>query len=77
MQGLQIDNSPIENFSTTRIFSMWTLIEEIKLVVLVIFDFEFREKLKLKCFLVEYSSASGVFSIEFLIEEIELMVSQN
>ena len=33
MQGTQIDNSPIANLSTTRKFSMLTLIEETKPVM--------------------------------------------
>ena len=74
---------------------MATLIEEIKPVVLVKFEFESREKLNLifslefsdfqdtdaiqksnDC-LIENSSTSAVFSIEFLVEEIELVVAQN
>ena len=50
MQGTQIDNSPIENLSIARKFSMATLIEEMKPVVLLKYDFEYREKLNLFCF---------------------------
>ena len=48
MQGSQIENSSIEKFSTTRKFSMPTLMEEKKSVVMAKFEFE---KLKLKGFL--------------------------
>ena len=44
MQRMQINNSPIENFSTYEIFSNLTLIEEIKPLVLVKYEFEYREK---------------------------------
>ena len=96
MQRTQIDNAVIENLSASEIFSMPTLFEEIKPVVLVKYEFEYLEKLKLKCFpwkfrtirmlmqerktmifLVEYSSTSAVFSIEILMEEIELVVAHN
>ena len=93
MQRTQIDNSPIENLSTSRTFPMPTLIGEIQHVVLVKFEFEYREKLKLQSFfwkfqdsdaiknnndfLVEYSSTSAAFLCEILMEGIELMVSQN
>ena len=50
IQASQIDNSPIKNFFTTRIFSMPTLIAKIKPVVLVKYELEYREKLKVKCF---------------------------
>ena len=49
MQGRQIDNSPIENLSTSEKFSMPTLIEEIKHVVLMKNEVEFREKSKISC----------------------------
>ena len=50
IQASQIDNSPIKNLFTTRIFSMPTLIAKIKPVVLVKYELEYREKLKVKCF---------------------------
>ena len=54
MQGSQIDNSPIEKSSTTRMFSLPTLIEEIKPVVPVNYKFEYPEKLK-SMFFLEFS----------------------
>ena len=74
---------------------MPALFEEIKPVVLVKYEFEYREILKFQVFLeisdyqdtdarknnndflVEYSSISAVFSIELLMEEIDLAVAQN
>ena len=50
MQGTQIDNSPIENFPEITNFSMPSLIEEKKPVLLVKYEFEKREKLKMKCY---------------------------
>ena len=51
MQETQIDNSPIEKKTfTSGEFSMLTLMKEIKRVVLVNYWFEYREKLKIKCF---------------------------
>ena len=50
MQGTQIDNSPIKNCFTTKKFSVPTLIQEMKPVVLVKYEFEYREKFKLKWF---------------------------
>ena len=47
MQGTQIDNCPIQTFSATKNFSMPTLIEEMKPVVLVKYEFQYREKLKI------------------------------
>ena len=47
MQGTQIDIFPIENLSKTRIFSMPTLIQEMKPVISVKYEFEERGKLKL------------------------------
>ena len=41
MQGIQI---PIKKFATTRKFSIPTMVEEIKLVVLRTYEFEYREK---------------------------------
>ena len=41
MQGTQIDNSLIENFSTTKNFSMSTLIEEMNNVILVKDQFQY------------------------------------
>ena len=38
------NQSPIENLFTSSFFSMATLIDEIKRVVLVKYDFEYREK---------------------------------
>ena len=95
MQGTKIGICPIENLSPTRKFSVRTLVEEMEPVALVNNEFEYREKLKLGCFLwkfrttstlmqekknndfvVEYSLANSVFSIEILMEEIE-KVAQN
>ena len=56
MQGTRINNSPIENLSTSKKFSMLTLIEEIKPVVQVNHEFENREKLKLKYFLWRFGT---------------------
>ena len=50
MQGTQIDNSPIEQSSTARKGSMPTLMEEIKPVILVKYEFDYRKKLELKVF---------------------------
>ena len=44
-------NSPIEKASTTRKFRMPSLMEEIKPVVFVKYEFENREKLKIEFFL--------------------------
>ena len=57
MQGPQIEKSPIKKFSTARKFSMPTLITKIKQVVLVKYEFQYREKLKLKCFLWNFRTA--------------------
>ena len=51
IHGTQIDNCAIENLSTSRKFSMPSLIEEIKPVILVKYEFEYREKLKFRGFL--------------------------
>ena len=59
MQGTQIDNSPIENFPKITIFSMPSLIEEKKPVLLVKYESEKREKLKMKCFFFESFGLSG------------------
>ena len=94
IQGTQIEISSIKRSSTTRTSSIPTMIEEIKPVVLVKYEFEYREKLKSnlfvfgllglsgcwckwknKDFLIEYSLTSFVLSIEFLIEEIELVLA--
>ena len=56
IQGTQIDNSPIEKLSTTRELSMPTLIQEIKPAVLVKYEFEYREKPKLKRFLGNFGT---------------------
>ena len=45
VQGTQIDNCPVEIFSTTEKFSIPTLIEEMKPVVLMKYEFEWRERL--------------------------------
>ena len=52
MQGLQINNSPIEKSSKAKMFSMPTLIEEMKPVVLFRFELEYRisRKIKIKLF---------------------------
>ena len=50
IQASQIDNSPIKNLFTTKIFSMPTLIAKTEPVVLVKYELEYREKLKVKCF---------------------------
>ena len=46
VQETQIDNYSIEKISTTGIFSMKTPIEEMKPVVLVKDEFEYRKKLQ-------------------------------
>ena len=51
MQRTQFDNSPIEQSSTTRKCSTATLMEEIMPVVLVRYEFDYREKLEIKVFL--------------------------
>ena len=51
MQGTQNESCHIWKYSTTRNLSMSTLMEEIKPVVFVKYDFQNREKSKLKCFL--------------------------
>ena len=47
-QGTQTDNNPIEKFSTTIMFSMPTLMEDMKPVVVGKCEFDYREKLILK-----------------------------
>ena len=42
MQGTQIDDCPIKNLFTTKNISMPTLIEEMKPLVLVIYEFEYQ-----------------------------------
>ena len=72
MQGTQIKKFPIEEVSTTRKFSMLTLQNKIELVVLVDYEFEFREKLKLKCFLWNFWTIRIVMqgrNNDFLIED--------
>ena len=54
IQGTQIDNSPLEKFSATRMFAMPTLTEEIKPVFLVKYELECREKLNLIYFLWKF-----------------------
>ena len=54
MQGTQIDNFLIENLSTTKNFSMPTLIEEMNTVILVKDQFQYREKIKLGRFLRKF-----------------------
>ena len=49
-RGTQMGNSPIEKCPTARMFSLPTLIEKVKPVVLVKYEIEHREKLKSKCF---------------------------
>ena len=51
MQGTQIGHSAIKSIFTGLIFPMLILMEEMKPVVLVKYDFDYREKLKLKGFL--------------------------
>ena len=68
MQGTQIDNSPIENFFTSRIVSISTLIEEIRLVALVKYEFEYREKLKMNCFFLDVLDYQGTDAREKKIE---------
>ena len=51
VQETQIENSPSKDFSLSRLFSMPTLIKEKEPVVLVKYEFEYREKLKMKSFL--------------------------
>ena len=46
--GTQTDNSVTENLSSTKIFLMPTLIEELKPVVLMKYGFEYRKKNKIK-----------------------------
>ena len=43
-------NSPIEKCPTARMFSLPTLIEKVKPVVLVKYEIEHREQLKSECF---------------------------
>ena len=50
MQGAQIGNSRITNLYTSRILSMATLIEEIKPVVLMKYEFKYREKIEINFF---------------------------
>ena len=52
----QIENSPIEKLSTTEMFSIPTLIDEIKPVVLVKFEFE---RIEIKRFFLELSDYRG------------------
>ena len=44
MERTQINNSPVEILSMCKRFSMPTLIEEIKFVILVKHEFEYRKK---------------------------------
>ena len=65
MQGIQLDNSSTENFSTTRVFSMRTLIKKIKPLVLMESEFEFRKKKSiLKRFSLEISEHQDTDSRE-------------
>ena len=68
MQGTRIDNCPIKNLSTTKKFSMPTLIGEMKPVVLVKHEFEYREKINLGCFLWK------IETIRTLMQETKTMV---
>ena len=52
-QGTEIENSPTENLSKTNCFSS-TLIEKVKPVFLVEYEFEYREKIELQCFLWKF-----------------------
>ena len=60
MQLTQIDNSPMEKIFTTKKVSMPTLIEEIKPVIWVKDEFEYREKLNLKCLLRKFRTIKKV-----------------
>ena len=87
MQGTRIGNSPIEKFSTTGKFAMPVVLLKCE------FEYrkKFKSKCFLRNFatqdsdarvqnngfLVEYPHASAVFSIEILMEEIELLVAEN
>ena len=51
MQGTELDKFSTKKFSTTKQFSMLTLMKEKKPVVSVKSEFENREKLKIKAFL--------------------------
>ena len=56
MHGTQIDKFPIEKIFRCRKFSMPILMEEVKPVVLLKYDFERQEKSKLKCFLLSFQT---------------------
>ena len=55
MNGRKIENSPMRTDSTTRTFAMPSLIETIKLLVLVNWESEYREKTTLKGFSLVFS----------------------
>ena len=46
IQETQMDNWPIEKFSTTKKLSIPTVMQQIKPVVLVKYGYEYRENLK-------------------------------
>ena len=93
MQGLQIDNFPMEGVSifldadpdrrdeACSFGEIWVWISrkiKTKMFSLEISNYRDTDaREKNNDLLAEYSSTSAVFSIEFLIEEIELVVSQN
>ena len=71
MAGRPVDKTPIKKVSTIQNLSMPTLMEEIKSVVLVKYEFEYRGKLKLKGFheFSEYQDSDAKQKInKFLVE---------
>ena len=66
-QRTQMDISTINKIPTTKIFSLPTLINEEKPLVLMKFEFEFREKLKLNFFNCSFRT------LTILIEEKKLL----
>ena len=59
IQGKQIDFSLIENTCTAKIFALPTLIQKLKHVVLLKYEFDYRHKRKSKCFFFRKIRTTG------------------
>ena len=86
MQGTRIGNSPIEKFSTTGNFAMPVVLLKCEFEYRKFKSNSFLRnfatqdsdaRVQNNGFLVEYPYASAVFSIEILMEEIELLMAEN
>ena len=85
MQGTQINDSRIKKTAKTKMFSMPTLMEDAKAIVLLKYEFfslkfsdsqDSEAKQEEKDFVIVYSSKSAVFSMEALLEKTNFVVNE-